>query len=89
MKLSKDRLYEIIFEADTREGKIFDLCLISLIFISILLVIFDSVPSFHDKYYRQFRISEWVITIIFSIEYITRIYIVKKPLNTFSAFMAL
>lgn len=86
MKLNKDRLYEIIFEADTREGKIFDLCLITLIFISIILVVFDSVAPIHEKYFRQLRIAEWVITVIFSVEYLTRIYCVKKPVRYILSF---
>jgi voltage-gated potassium channel len=79
MKFDKDRLYEIIFEADTREGKIFDICLIVLILVSILLVILDSIAPLHDRYYFQLRAAELGITIIFSIEYILRIYAVRKP----------
>jgi voltage-gated potassium channel len=79
MKPDKDRLYEIIFEADTRAGKIFDICLIILILTSILLVIFDSIQTVHDRYYRQLRAAELGITIIFTVEYILRIYSVRKP----------
>ena len=86
MELNRDKLYEIIFEADTKEGKIFDLCLITLILISILLVILDSVASIHEKYFQQLRIAEWVITSIFTIEYITRIYSVRKPLRYILSF---
>lgn len=79
MKTIKERLYEIIFEADTREGRIFDISLIILILISIILVMFDSIASVHQKFSLPLRIAEWIITFIFSIEYILRIYVVKKP----------
>jgi len=75
----KEKLYEIIFEADTREGKLFDVALILLIFISIILVMLDSMPSISLLYHKHLRIAEWIVTILFTIEYILRIYIVKKP----------
>ncbi len=79
MKINKKRLYEVIFEADTREGKIFDLCIIILILASIFMVLIDSVASVHEKYAHPLRIAEWVITLVFTIEYILRIYVVNKP----------
>jgi voltage-gated potassium channel len=81
MKINKERLYEIIFEADTREGKTFDICLIIVILISILFVILDSIGTIHEKYYLQLRVAEWFITITFTIEYLLRIYHLKKPLK--------
>ena len=79
MKIDKKKLHEIIIEAYTTGGKIFDISLIILILISILLVKFDSVPSIHERFLMPLRIAEILITIIFSIEYILRIYVVKKP----------
>jgi len=79
MKTIKKRIYETIFEADTLEGKAFDLSLMTLIVISILLVMFDSVPVVHDRYSHPLRIAEWIITSIFTIEYVLRIWVVNKP----------
>jgi voltage-gated potassium channel len=81
MKINKKRLHEIIFEADTTAGKVFDLSLIILILISILIVMLDSIPPVHDKYRIPLRITEWIITFIFTIEYILRIYVVNKPFS--------
>ena len=75
----RTRLHEIIYEADTRKGKIFDLVLIVAIIASILLVMLESVKSLDAKYHPFFNVSEWVITILFTIEYIVRIITVKKP----------
>ncbi|HBE41569.1 MAG TPA: ion transporter [Bacteroidales bacterium] len=86
MKINKKRLYEIIFEADTTAGKVFDLSLISMILISILTVMLDSIPSVHDKFSLPLRIAEWVITLIFTIEYILRIYVVNKPVSYIFSF---
>jgi voltage-gated potassium channel len=79
MSTTKDRLYEIIFEADTRAGKIFDVSLLVVILLSILLVVLESVPSIERDYHYFLKISEWLITGIFSLEYILRIWIIQKP----------
>lgn len=75
----KTKLHEIIYEADTPGGKLFDLILFITIIASILLVMLESVKSIDSKYHNLLNISEWVITILFSIEYIARIITVKKP----------
>lgn len=75
----KSRLHQIIYEADTREGKIFDLIIVGAIIFSIILVMLESVKDLDAKYHTFFNISEWIITVLFSIEYILRIISVKKP----------
>lgn len=87
--MNRKRLYEIIFEADTRAGKLFDISIIVLIFVSILLVIFDSIPEIHAKYYYPLRTAEWIITALFSIEYLLRIYVVDKPLRYMRSFFGI
>jgi voltage-gated potassium channel len=82
----KTKLHEIIYEADTSAGKLFDLVLLLTIIASILLVMLESVNSIDDKYHKILNISEWIITILFSIEYIARIITVKKPLNYIFSF---
>jgi len=75
----KSNLHEIIYEADTKEGKLFDVILIITIVISIILVTLESVESIDKKYHNFLNISEWIITILFTIEYILRIITIKKP----------
>ena len=75
----KIRLHEIIYEADTPAGKLFDIILLVTIIASIILVMLESVKTFDTKYHNFLNISEWVITILFSLEYIARIITVKKP----------
>lgn len=75
----KAKLHRIIYEADSREGKIFDLIIIVAILFSILLVMLESVKELDARYHTFFNISEWVITILFTIEYILRVVSVKKP----------
>ncbi|TRO66992.1 ion transporter [Christiangramia sabulilitoris] len=75
----KRQLHEVIYEADTPLGKIFDIGLLIVIIISVALVMMESVDTLLDKYAREFYIAEWIITIIFTIEYILRIISINKP----------
>ncbi|MCT4603061.1 MAG: ion transporter [Marinifilum sp.] len=75
----KEKLYEVIFEADTKIGKFFDLSLLIVILLSILFVMLESVPSIENQYHDFLKIAEWIITIIFSVEYMVRIWIVRHP----------
>ena len=75
----KKKLYEIIFEADTRAGKWFDIILLVAILISVATVMLESVESIRLVYGDLFTIIEWIFTILFTIEYIARIVAIGKP----------
>lgn len=77
----RKKLHEIIYEADTPFGKLFDLFLLVLIVISIGAVMLESMAGVYNKYGKELEIIEWVITIFFTIEYIARIIAVKRPLK--------
>ena len=82
----KNKLYKIVFEADTRVGKSFDIILLITIFLSVLIVMLESVKSINVRFGESLRIAEWFITGIFTLEYLTRIYIVKKKYNYILSF---
>ncbi len=82
----RERLYEIIFEADTPEGKTFDIALLIMILGSILVVMLDTVPHLHSKYRILFTALEWAFTLFFTAEYITRIYTVHSPRRYITSF---
>lgn len=75
----KDRLHEIIYEADTPEGKAFDIVLLFVILLSIALIMLESMQSFRQNFPTLIYFTEWFITIAFTIEYILRIICIKKP----------
>lgn len=77
----KERLHEIIFEADTPAGKAFDVLLLVAITLSVLVVVLESVEGLHQQYAHLFTIVEWVFTVLFSIEYLLRLYSVKRPIH--------
>ena len=88
MKGSRERLHEIIFEADTPAGKRFDVLLLWLIVASVVTVMAETVPDWHDRYRGTFMALEWVFTGLFTIEYITRLLVVKRPLRYATSFSA-
>ncbi|MGV6828481.1 MAG: ion transporter [Flavobacteriales bacterium] len=75
----RTKLHEVIYEADTPKGKLFDVVLLFLIAASIILVMLESVTSIDNKYHDILYLGEWIITIFFTIEYILRIITVNKP----------
>jgi len=75
----RNNLYQIIFEADTLPGKAFDVALIFFILLSVISVVLESIPSINQLYGPLLHSMEWVITIIFTMEYIVRIWASPKP----------
>lgn len=80
------RLHEIIFESDTREGKLFDVALIWAILLSVVLVLLESVKEIRADYGDILYAGEWFFTILFSIELILRMASVRRPLRYLFSF---
>jgi len=85
----RTRLHEIIYEADTPAGKLFDVLLLIFILLSIVLVMLESVNSIDKKYHNILYFGEWIVTILFSIEYILRIISVKRPFRYIFSFFGI
>lgn len=85
----RQHLYEIIFEADTRAGKVFDVVLLVVILLSVLEVMLESVTSIEERYHMMFVVSEWAFTIIFSLELIVRLMVVRHPWRYVFSFFGL
>ncbi|HZN99359.1 MAG TPA: hypothetical protein VFB61_16670 [Gemmatimonadales bacterium] len=67
------RLHEIIFEADTPEGRLFDLLLLVAIVASVTVVVLESVASVRASVGATLRVLEWGFTILSTIEYLLRL----------------
>ncbi len=70
----KQRLYQVIFESDTRAGRRFDIALIALIVLSVVAVVLDSVEGVASWMHRPLAVAEWTFTLLFTLEYIARLY---------------
>jgi voltage-gated potassium channel len=75
----RGRLYDIIFESDTRAGRAFDLTLMLVIVLSVVVVTLDSVGPLSQRYGALFDTLEWVFTALFTLEYVLRLSCVRRP----------
>jgi len=82
----RHRLHEIIFEADTAAGKLFDLVLIVSILLSVLAVMLESVASIRAAHGRLLLGIEWFFTLLFTVEYLLRLSCVGRPLKYATSF---
>ncbi len=86
----RDRLQLIIFEADTKAGKAFDVGLIIAICASVCVVILSTLPSAASEPYRTiFLTLEWIFTALFTAEYILRLIIVRRPARYATSFFGI
>jgi voltage-gated potassium channel len=84
---TKLKFYEIIFESDTTAGKAFDVGLLICIVLSVTVVLLESVPAIKINWGEELYILEWVFTLIFTVEYLARLWIVlNKRKFAFSFF---
>lgn len=82
----REQIKTIIFGTETLPGKLFDLVLIFSIIISIITVLIDSVEDYHQKYGNILKTTEWILTIMFTLEYSMRIYCIRRPLSYMYSF---
>ena len=85
----RDKIYEILFEADTPSGKVFDVMLLLVIVASVITVLLESVDTFRVRYGTMFYLLEWAFTILFTIEYLLRLYCVNRPLKYAKSFFGI
>ncbi len=69
----KKTIFRVIFKSDTKMGRLFDIILLLLIFLSTFIVMMESVQVYDAKLHRFFVVSEIIITAFFTAEYILRI----------------
>ncbi len=75
----RERVRIIIFEADTPAGKAFDVVLIGVIVLSVLTVMLESVSAIRAEYAVWLRGTEWLITLLFTLEYLIRLACIERP----------
>ncbi|RYD52718.1 MAG: ion transporter [Sphingobacteriales bacterium] len=77
----RKRLHDVIYETNTRAGRVFDVSLLLFTVTSTLVVVLDSVPEYHQRFGRSFLQLEWIFTFIFTIEYILRLLVIRRPIR--------
>lgn len=87
----RQRVYDIIFEADDRAGRAFDIGLLFAIIASIILVSMETLPELSTTQVINgeevevlplwLTAAEWFLTVLFTIEYIARLSCVRHPMK--------
>lgn len=87
----RDELYVVIFEADTRAGQIFDIGLLIAIVLSITVIALETVEYFEQRPLLMGRLEqiEWILTLLFTAEYIARLACSRRPLRYALSFFGL
>lgn len=80
-KPMKQKTWEVIFEAETPAGKFFDVVLLWCIALSVLAVMLETVGWVKADYGDSLFVAEWVFTGIFTVEYVLRLWVSRKPLR--------
>lgn len=86
LDLIRQRLYIIIYGVNTPAGKAFDIGLLIAILLSVFTIMAETVEGIDDKFHQELIVLEWIFTIVFTIEYLTRIFVSKKPLRYIFSF---
>ncbi|MDH4224733.1 MAG: ion transporter [Deltaproteobacteria bacterium] len=85
----REGLHQIIFEADTPAGKLFDLVLFWSILASVLAVVLESMQEIQTDFGDLLSAVEWGFTVLFSVEYGLRLISVRRPLKYMVSFFGL
>lgn len=85
----RSRLHEIVYEADTPSGKLFDVVLLLAIVLSVLVVALESVTSVRNVHGETLRNVEWFFTLLFTVEYGLRFISVQRPLQYARSFFGI
>lgn len=83
------RAYEVIFEADTRSGIIFDISLLLAILVSVVVISLETVDTIAESQRSGLRVVEWILTGVFTVEYVMRVIVVGDRRRYMTSFMGL
>ena len=85
----RDKWHEVIFGHDTAAGRFFDVVLLTLILLSVLTVLLESVRSIREHYGLYLGIAEWAFTSLFTIEYVARLVSAKNAKQYATSFFGI
>lgn len=82
----KERVHDIIYQHDSFGERLFNVVLIIAILSSVVVVALDSVAGISSRHAHALRIGEWFFTILFTVEYVLRIWSSPRPLDYVTSF---
>lgn len=82
----RQKMYIIIYGVNTPAGKAFDVGLLIAILLSVFTIMAETIEGINQIYHKELLVLEWIFTIIFTLEYVLRIFVSKKPLRYIFSF---
>ena len=74
------RVFDVIFLSDSKASKAFDVLLILAILSSVAVLMAETVPEVQARYGAELKRIEWAFTLLFTTEYVIRLWCVHRPL---------
>ena len=84
-----EKIRTIVQESDTAAGRAFDLAVIFLILVSVITFTVETLPGLSPAIMRVLQVSEVVITLLFTLEYVLRIVTSSKKWSYIFSFYGL
>lgn len=81
--------FHVIFGHEDRAGRFFDIALIGVILASIVVTVLDSVAALHIQLGSWFYALEWFFTLTFTLEYLVRMAVVRRPTRYATSFFGI
>ena len=82
----REHAYEVIFEADTPAGKLFDVVLLGAIALSMLVITLESVTWIRESHGASLARAELFFTLLFTAEYLARVWCSQRPIRYVTSF---
>lgn len=82
----REKIHEIIFEADTPAGAAFDISLLIAIIASVVVICLETVSPYNEQFADELFAWKWGFTILFTVEYFLRLICVRRPLRYMLSF---
>ena len=78
-----------MFQHDSLAERSFDGALVTAIVLSVVVVMLDSVAAINARYGRELAVAEWTFTVLFTVEYLLRLWVSERPLRYARSFYGL
>ncbi len=77
----RERIWRIIFGYDTPAGRAFDVFLFVAIVASVVAAMLETVEPIRIAHRERLLVAEWIFTGLFTVEYVLRLYVARRPLR--------
>ena len=89
LDLFRQKVYIIIYGVNTPAGKAFDVGLLIFILLSVFTIMLETVEGVDARFHKELILLEWIFTILFTLEYVLRIFVSKRPFKYIFSFYGL